>query len=196
MVTTKYDGDFQGYSDQVRVNYHVDSIVSDATTTPSKVKFSCCHKSYPSLEVVISLSISALVVPATVSGIELEDFVEDLYFRGNQSSILTIESLRLVDPQQHLAQLSDDVLENLLSSILLATFEYGNSRSIREWQIPVNAEFDQELSKVGLNHQCYSFDNNGRRIIGVLPSEFLAKGKQLVDSWTRRMFECQPPLLN
>ncbi len=168
--------DLDGYSHKVRVNYHVIKPKSGVkSATSSTVKFASQHKSYPGLQAIISVSIDA----------EAND----------QPNILKIESLQVIDSKEELSGLSDDVLQQILSSILLATFEYGNSHSINEWLIPVKPEFDEDLTEIGLPHNRYSFDDKGRCIIGVRPSEFLSKGKQLIDSWTRRLFESEP-LLN
>ncbi len=170
--------DLDGYSKKVRVNFH--KVISDDTANNLKtsvVKFASEHKNHPGLKAILSMSIDTS--HSSTAG----------------SQVLTIESLQLLDFKKGINNLSDSDLEQILYSVLLATFEYGNSHSIHEWLIPVNPNFRRALDKMEVAHNPYSVDEKGRYVIGVKPKDFIAKGKQLINLWTRHFFE-GGPLLN
>ena len=171
--------ELDGYSKKVRVNYHeVKSKFGAKNTQPVLVKFASQHKNHPALKAILSVSIA-----------------KEQNAVGKKPQVLKIESLQLLDFKQESLTLSDEELQQILYSVLLATFEYGNSQSIQEWIITVNPSFLKDLEKMEVAHNTHSYDEQGRCLIAVRSNEFLSKGKQLINLWTRRFFE-GGPLLN
>jgi hypothetical protein len=174
-----------GYSKKVRVNYHeVKQEIGLKNKPSSMVKFASHHKNHPDLKAILSISIGSANSNAIPNPLSNE----------KPSRILKVESLQLLDFKQGISSLSDDDLQQILYSVLLATFEYGNSHRIHEWLITVNPGFQKDLEKMQLTHNTHSFDEKGRCLIAVRPTELLSKGKQLIDLWTRRFFEGGPIL--
>jgi len=170
--------ELDGYSKKVRVNFHeVTSDIGTNNLANSVVKFSSEHKKHPGLKAILSMSMGKS------------------NRADHRSPVITIESLQLLDYKRGISNLSDQDLEQILYSVLLATFEYGNNHKINEWLIAVNPAFRRQLDKMDVSHNPYSVDDKGRCVIGVNPSEFISKGKQLINLWTRHFFE-GGPLLN
>ena len=165
--------DLDGYSKKVRVNYHeVKSEMGRKNTQTALVKFASQHKSHPDIKAILTVSITHKM----------------------QTPILKIESLQLLDFKQEISTISNKELQQIIYSVLLATFEYGNNQRIHEWIITASPGFQRDLEKMEVVHNTHSFDDDGRCQIAVRSSEFLSKGKQLINLWTQRFFEGGPVL--
>jgi len=177
------------YHHSVRVLFHENKLVSPQNLKKARVKFISRHKSCSGLEAILSLSIhhpsSALPFAKDVAQIDFNN-KKALQKIGLTASI---ESIHLLDPSDKVDSLDENSVHSMISSILMAAYEYCDKRNVNEWQLNVAPFFKLQLNKFGINYKQYGKEANGKHHIGVDPFQFIHSGKPVIKLWNRRLFD-------
>lgn len=177
------------YHQRVRVLYHEKRPVSKEALKKARVKFISRHKAHPQIEAVLSMSIHhpSIALPNQQQLTDLE--MQDKELLQKIGLMASIDSIHLIDPNHQVGDVDENSMNSMISSVLLAAYEYCDKRNVNEWQLSVAPFFKLQLNKFGIDYQMYDREVNGKHHIGVDPFQFIHSGKPVIKLWNRRLFD-------